>query len=270
MKPSARDVMGTGLERLLRHRYLLGELVRRDVLVRYRGALLGVLWLFLNPLIMLTVFAYVFGHVFEARWPQQDDGVPFWMVLFSGLIAFNLFAETLARAPNAVRGHPNFVKKIIFPVEILPVVPLGAALVHAGFNFLVLLAALAWTGRLHLHLALYPLMLLPLLLLALGLSWFLGAWGVFLRDLNQIVPPFVQMLLFLSPVLYPASAVPEGLRFLYDYNPLGAVIESCRAAALGDAINWVHWGMALAVSALVALGGWRFFEYSRDEFADVL
>ena len=255
---------------LITHRYLLGQLIKRDVLLRYRGAMFGVAWVFLNPLIMLAIFAYVFGQIFQARWPQQETGAPFWLVLYSGLIAFNIFAEAVSRAPASVRGTPSYVKKIIFPVEILPLVPLGAALVHGAFNFLILLAALAWTGHLTPSVVLYPLMLLPLLLLALGLSWFFAAWGVFIKDMNQIVPPFVQMLMFLSPVLYPASAVPEALRPFYHYNPLGVVIESCRNAALGQAINWQNWGIGLIMAIAVALLGHAFFRHSREEFADVL
>jgi len=252
------------------HRYLLGQLIKRDVLLRYRGAMFGVAWVFLNPLIMLAIFAYVFGQIFQARWPQQETGAPFWLVLYSGLIAFNIFAEAVSRAPASVRGTPSYVKKIIFPVEILPLVPLGAAIVHGAFNFLILLAALAWTGHLTPSVFLYPLVLLPLLLLALGLSWFFAAWGVFIKDMNQIVPPFVQMLMFLSPVLYPASAVPKVLRPFYQYNPIGVVIESCRNAALGQPIDWQNWGIGLIVGIAVALLGQVFFSHSREEFADVL
>jgi lipopolysaccharide transport system permease protein len=255
---------------LISHRYLLGQLIKRDVLLRYRGAMFGVAWVFLNPLIMLAIFAYVFGQIFQARWPQQETGAPFWLVLYSGLIAFNIFAEAVSRAPASVRGTPSYVKKIIFPVEILPLVPLGAALVHGSFNFLILLAALAWTRHLTPTVVLYPLMLLPLLLLALGLSWFFAAWGVFIKDMSQIVPPFVQMLMFLSPVLYPASSVPKILSPLYSFNPLSAVIESCRNVALGQPIHWQSWIAALATGLIAALLGHTFFRHSREEFADVL
>ena len=144
-----------------RHRYLLGQLIKRDVLLRYRGAMFGVLWIFLSPLLMLVIFAFVFGHIFQARWPQQDSGLPFWLMLYSGLIVFNIFAETVSRSPWAVRGYPSFVKKIIFPVHILPVVPLGAALVHGAFNFLILLVALAWMGKLHGQVLLFPCCCFP-------------------------------------------------------------------------------------------------------------
>lgn len=253
-----------------RHRYLLGQLIKRDVLLRYRGALFGVLWIFLSPLFMLAIFAFVFGQVFQARWPQQDKGLPFWLLLYSGLITFNIFAETVSRAPTSVRGYSSFVKKIIFPVHILPLVPLGAALVHGAFNFLILLAALAWTGGLHGEALLLPLLILPVLLLALGVSWFVAAWGVFIKDMSQIVPMFVQMLMFLSPVFYPASAVPPSLRPLYHYNPLGAVIESTRSAVSGQTIDWGTWGVALAFCSLASVVGYALFQQSRGEFADAL
>ncbi len=253
-----------------RNRYLLGQLVKRDVLLRYRGAMFGVAWIFLSPLLMLTIFAFIFGHIFQARWPQQDTGIPFWLLLYSGLIAFNIFADTVSRAPTSVRGYPSFVKKIIFPVNILPVVPLGAALVHGGFNFLVLMGALAWIGHLHIGILLFPLLIVPIILLALGLSWFLSAWGVFIKDMTQIVPVFVQMLLFLSPVFYPISAVPEILRPVYQFNPLGAVIETSRATVVGYSIEWSAWGIAFVSCLAVSILGYAFFQHSRDEFADAL
>ncbi len=255
---------------LVRNRYLLGQLVKRDVLLRYRGAMFGVLWIFLSPLLMLAIFAFVFGHVFQARWLEQREGLPFWLILYCGLIVFNVFGETVARASTAVRGYPAYVKKIIFPVDILPLVPLGAALVHAAFNFLVFAAALAVTGNLTPGILLFPVLILPALLLALGAAWFLAAWGVFIKDMTQIVPLFVQMLLFISPVFYPVSAVPRGLTFLYNANPLGAVIESARAAAFGQPVPWPAWSAALALGVAVAVLGHAFFQHSRDEFADVL
>jgi lipopolysaccharide transport system permease protein len=253
-----------------RSRYLLGQLIKRDVLLRYRGAMFGVLWIFLSPLLVLAIFAFVFGQIFQARWPQQHDGLPFWLILYSGLIVFNIFAEAVSRAPTAVRSYPSFVKKIVFPVEILPLVPLGAGLVHGAFNFLILLVALAWTGNLHTQILLFPLLLIPLLLLALGVSWFLSAWGVFIKDMTQIVPLFVQMLMFLSPVFYPVSAVPEVLRPIYFHNPLGAVIEAGRSASLGTSISWTPWITALIVGLAAAILGYAFFQHSREEFADAL
>lgn len=211
---------------LFQHSNILLQLIKRDVLTRYRGAMFGVLWIFLSPLLMLAIFAFVFGHIFQARWPQHPAGLPFWLLLYSGLITFNVFAEGVSRAPMAVRSYPSYVKKIIFPVVILPLVPIGAGLIHAAFNLIILALGLAWFGQLSSGILLFPVLLLPVLLLAVGLGWFFAAWGVFIKDMNQVVPLLLQMSLFLSPVFYPASAVPGFLRHVYDFNPLGAVIEA--------------------------------------------
>ncbi|PKO58766.1 MAG: phosphate transporter permease, partial [Betaproteobacteria bacterium HGW-Betaproteobacteria-17] len=141
---------------------------------------------------------------------------------------------------------------------------------HGTFNFLILIAALLWAGHFSAQIILYPLLLLPLLLLALGASWFLAAWGVFIKDMAQIVPLLVQMLFFLSPILYTASMVPEAVRPLYDLNPIGAVIEACRAAVSGTTIGWISWSVSLGVGVIAAVLGYAFFQHSRDEFADVL
>jgi lipopolysaccharide transport system permease protein len=255
---------------LVRHRVLLAQLIRRDVLLRYRGTMFGAAWMFLSPLLMLAIFAFVFGAIFQSRWPQQDDGIPLWVILFAGLIVFNVFSETVSAAPSTVRAYPSFVKRIIFPVEILPVVPLGTALVHATFNFAVLSATLAWFGHLQPGILLVPMLMIPLALLALGVAWFLAAWGVFIKDTAQVVPPLVQMLLFLSPVLYPLEAVPDGLRPVYERNPLGAIIEACRAASFGRDVGWSTWAAALLFGLIAAALGLAFFRHAREEFADVL
>lgn len=255
---------------VFRNSYLIRQLVKRDVLLRYRGAFFGVMWVFLSPLLTLTVFAYVFGRIFPSRWPQEDQTAPHWLMLYAGLIAFNVFSETVSRAPSAVRSYPSFVKKIIFPVHILPIVPMGAALVHALFNYAVLIGALTWTGNLHATVLLLPLMLMPIVLLAVGLSWFLAAWGVFIKDMSQIVPIFVQMLLFLSPVFYPSSAVPEVLRPIYRHSPLSVSIEAVRSAILGQTAAWHDWWIALVWGVVAASLGYTFFQRSREEFADAL
>lgn len=266
-----RSVSSDTLLRILfRHRYLLGQLIKRDVLLRYRGAYFGVLWVFLNPLIMLGIFTFVFGYIFQSRWPALSDSIPFALNLYCGLIAFYIFGETVGRAPGAVRDYPNYVKKIIFPVEILPLVPMGAALIHALFNTTILVSALALSGHLNSTFMLYPVLLLPLVLFSLGLAWFLSAWGVFLKDMSQIVPIFVQMFMFLSPVFYPSSAVPDLIKPVYTLNPLAPVIEASRAALAGNTIDWYSWLIALGLGLSAFVLGQAFFNHSREEFADAL
>lgn len=250
--------------------YLLNQLILRDVLLRYRGAMFGLIWVLLNPIIIMSIFAFVFGEIFQTRWPQQGVGSPFWLILYAGLIAFNFFSESVGRAPSSVRSFPSYVKKIIFPLEILPIVPVGAALVHFAFNCLILLAALVLTGNFTQSVFLYPLLLLPLLLLSTGFSFFFAAWGVFIKDMNQIITPLLQILMYLSPVLYPVSAIPTYLQFLYKANPIGVVIDSCRNAALGLPIDWGNWGISLLTGVFFAYFGLRFFRHSCEEFADVI
>lgn len=258
------------LSDLAKHRYLIGQLVKRDVLLRYRGAFFGVIWVFLSPLLMLGIFAFVFGQIFQSRWASQHDALPFWLLLFTGLILFNIFSQTVARAPTSVRGFPRYVKKIIFPVNILPVVPLGSALIHAIFNFLILVIALIVTENFHQTVFLLPILMIPIALLAIGFSWFLGAWGVFIKDMSQIVPVFIQMLFFLSPILYPVNAVPEALRPVYQYSPVSIVIESGRQAVSGNAVEWDMWLIAFITGLVVSLAGHAFFQHNRDEFSDEL
>lgn len=171
----------TMIRQLVAHRALLVQMIKRDVLLRYRGAMFGVAWIFLSPLLLLGIFAFVFGQIFQARWPDQPEGWPFWLTLYSGLIVFNVFGEAVSRAPAAVRSNPAYVKKIIFPVELLPLVPVGSSLIHAGFNLLILACALVWTGHLGPGILWLPILLLPVLFLSIGLAWFLGAWGFSLR-----------------------------------------------------------------------------------------
>jgi lipopolysaccharide transport system permease protein len=219
---------------------------------------------------MLAIYAFVFGYVLQTRWPNQYGEAPFALLLFAGLIPFNLFAETVNRAPMTVRSQPSYVKKIIFPVEMLPIVPLGAALVQAVFSVMILVLALAWTDYLSVRLMLLPLLLLPILLLGLGFSWFLASWGVFIKDVNQVVPVLVQMLFFLSPILYSASMVPQFLRPVFMFNPLGPVIESCRALITGNPVDWLAWAIAMCVGVVIFWLGYGMFQRQRDEFADVL
>jgi lipopolysaccharide transport system permease protein len=260
-----------GMVRVItQHRYLLGQLIKRDVLLRYRGAYFGLLWIFLNPLIMLGIFTFVFGNIFQPRWVVDTGNVPYALNLYCGLIAFNIFSETVGRAPTMVRSNPNYVKKIIFPLQILPVVPLGAALIHAFFNVVILVLALFWIGNVNISLLLIPLLLFPLVMVGMGLAWFLASWGVFIKDMSQIVPVAIQMLMFLSPVFYPAQAVPEGLRSILSLNPLSPVIEAMRSTISGSSVDWYSWSIALVIGSVFLILGYVFFNRSREEFADAL
>lgn len=255
------------------HRQLVWQLTKREVLGRYRGSLFGLVWSLANPLLMLAVYTLVFGYVFAARWGGSVDSTgEFALVLFTGLTVFNLFSECLSRAPNLIVANPNYVKKVVFPLECLPWVTLGAALFHTLVSLGVLLAALlAVRGAIPVTVVLLPFVLLPLVLLALGLTWLLAALGVYVRDTAQIVGVLVSVLLFLSPVFYPASALPPAVRRLFLLNPLVIILESARAVLLwGQAPDWLALAVCTVASGAVAWAGLVWFDRTRYGFADVL
>jgi lipopolysaccharide transport system permease protein len=254
------------------HSGLVKQLVRREILGRYRGSFLGLLWSFVTPVLMLTVYTFVFGMIFRSRWTADGESrFEFALVLFAGLIVFNLFSECVTRAPGLVLANVNYVKKVIFPLEILPWVVLGSALFHAAISLLVLAGALALTQGLHPTILLLPLVLAPLLLLILGLSWLLAALGVFVRDIGQFINLAMTALLFLSPIFYPASALPESVRDWLFLNPLTFMIEQTRAVLIWG--KWPDWG-GLGLYALLMLPvawlGFAWFQRTRKGFADVL
>lgn len=261
------------LASLRRHRELVASLIRRDVVGRYRGSALGLLWSFFNPVLMLVVYTFVFSVVFKARWSAGSDSrTEFALVLFTGLVVFNLFAECILRAPGLVLGNVNYVKRVVFPLEILPWVALGSALFHMAIGLGVwLVFYLAFFGIPPVTALLLPVTLLPLLLLTLGLSWFLASLGVFLRDVGQVVGVLTTALMFLSPIFYPLAALPEDYRLLVQLSPLTIAVESARAVLIwGQGIPWAEWSVSLAYSALVAWLGFAWFQKTRKGFADVL
>ncbi len=255
------------------HRQLIFQFAKRDVLSRYKGSYLGIGWSFLTPLFMLVVFTFVFSVIFRARWGGgQGSRVEFALILFAGLIVFNVFAECVTRAPGLILANVNYVKKVVFPLEILPVTVLASALVHAAVSLLVLLFGLAFfLGVLHWTIIFVPLIFLPLALLCLGLSWFLASLGVYVRDVGQVVGVLIQALLFLSPIFYPVSVVPEVLRPFYRMSPLTSVIENMRAVVIwGQLPDWQSMGIGTAVALATALIGYAWFGRTRGGFADVV
>lgn len=250
-------------------RQLIARLVQRDVLLRYRGAYLGLAWAFAYPLLLLAVFSLVFGRLLPARWSSPD--IPVALQIFPGLIVFGLFSEVSSRATGIIRSYPSYVKKVVFPLETLPVALTLTALLHATVSLVVMAAALLFTGRLEPSFALAPLVILPAFLLSLAAGWLLAAWGVFLRDLTQLVPLLLQVTMFLCPVVYPSSAIPQSLRGLYELNPLAWTIERLRALLLtGEQPDWVAWAASSVACLAFAAWGHAVFQRSREEFADVM
>ena len=236
--------------------------------------MLGITWAFITPLLMLGVYTFVFVGVFKARWPgaEESGGLAFALRLFAGLMVFNLFSEVLGRAPALIVEQPNLVKKVAFPLELLPFITLGSALFHFFLSAMILLTSVLVFGhQLPVAILLLPVIILPLLPLLLGLGWLLSALGVYVRDIGPIVGLSVSLLMFLSPVFYSASSLSPRWQFWMRLNPLTPVIENLRLAVFSGGIpNWGDWSVALGSSIVMALFGAWVFRMTRDGFSDVL
>lgn len=248
-------------------------MIRREVIGRYRGSLLGLLWSFFHPIIMLFVYTFVFSVVFTARWGSEAESqTEFAIILFAGLLVYNLFAEVVGRSPELVLSNVNYVKKVVFPLDILPIVATGSALLHTVVSIGVLLVfTLIINGHVPYTAFLIPLVMAPLLLMTLGISWLLSSLGVYLRDVSHTIGILIVILLFLSPVFYPVSALPEAFQQYMGMNPLSLIIEETRNVLIwGKVPDWTGLGIYTIVSALVAIAGLLWFQKTRDGFADVL
>jgi len=258
---------------LYKNRQLIVQMTTREVVGRYRGSIMGLAWSFFNPLLMLAVYTFVFSVVFKARWGAGSDSkTEFALLLFAGLIVFNLFAECINRAPGLIIANVNYVKKVVFPLEILPLVALGSALFHTLISLVVWLIAYIFIfGLPHITILLLPFVFFSLLLFTMGVSWGLSSLGVYLRDVSQFVGIVTTVLMFLSPIFYPASALPEKYRQFLLLNPLFPVIEQTREVLFwGKVPNLIVLSLCMLISIVVAWLGFAWFQKTRKGFADVL
>ncbi|WP_460042551.1 ABC transporter permease [Pseudomonas sp. S2_H01] len=272
MPASIRSLMSS----IWRHRGLISQMTRRDVIGRYKGSVIGVFWSFANPILLLIVYTVVFSVVFKARWGtglgEPESRGQFAILLFAGMIVHSLFSETLIRAPTLVLSNVNYVKKIVFPLEILPIVAMGTSLFHSLVSIGVLILAqgiingyVPWTS------IMLPLILAPLIILSVGIAWILASLGVFLRDVAHPISLIMTLLLFASPVFYPISALPEGVRPWLLLNPLTLIIEQTRDVLIfGRIPNFLGIGLYGAISVVSAWLGYAWFQKTRKGFANVL
>lgn len=253
---------------------LILHMTRRQLALRYKGSILGWIWSLVQPLMMLVVYAFVFGIIFKARWGTTPDGgsVAFAAVMFCGMATFNLLAETVNGAAPCILHNANLVKKVVFPLEILPVVQLAAASILTCVWFLLLfVGAVALGISFHATMFLLPLLMLPVMLLALGGAYFVSAASVYVRDMPHLVGVVMQILFFLTPIFYPAELVPENLRWVLEFNPLSSMVEEVRAVVLfGHAPDWFVFGKNLLIAFIVCRLGLCWFLQTKKGFADVL
>jgi lipopolysaccharide transport system permease protein len=257
----------------LRHAGLIRQFAGREIQARYRQSWLGTFWVVLTPLLMLGVYTLVFRHVFQMRWgTTTESNLSFAVRLYAGLAVFNFFAECVSRAPRLILEQPHLVKKVVFPLEVLPWVNVVAALAHMVTAVVVLLAlVLLDSGRIPFTALVLPLVWLPLIPLTVGLGWWLAAIGTFVRDVGQVVVMLVSLLLFLSPIFFPVEALPAGVRAWAFVNPLALVITETRHVLIDG--QWPHWiplSLNLLACGVMAALGAAFFRSARAGFADVI
>jgi lipopolysaccharide transport system permease protein len=255
------------------YRRLIARLAKREIDARYRGSVLGALWAFVVPLMMLGVYTFVFSMVFQIRWDMPTEGQgAFALLLFSGLIIFNLFAECVTRASSLMLENVSYIKKVVFPLEIMPWVSMHVALFNAAVSFVILLVFyLVVHGLPPATILLLPVVVLPLVVLILGLVWFFASVGVFLRDVQPFVGVVTTMMMFLSPIFYPLSAIPETYQSLIHMNPLTFVLNASKAVLFwGQTPQWLDWVLYVLCAWGVGWMGFVWFQKTRKGFADVV
>lgn len=253
---------------------LILEMTKREIRKKYQGSMIGLAWTFINPLLMLIVYTFVFSVVFKARWGVSADEsrVDFAIILFAGLIVFGIFSESINQAPSLILSNVNYVKKVIFPLEILSWVSLGSILFQAAISFgILLLAQLLLKGFMPWTVIYFPLVILPLILLCLGSSWFIASLGVFVRDIGQVLVFLTTILMFTSAIFFPITALSEKYQTILKLNPIAVLVEESRKVLVyGESPNWLAVGVLLVLGVLFAHFGYWWFQKTRKGFADVL
>jgi lipopolysaccharide transport system permease protein len=257
---------------VLSRKDLLWELIKREIAARYKGSYGGLYWYVIQNLLLLTLYDLVFGTLFKSRWGEQGAKGNYTIALYIGLIMFNIFAECINRAPTLILNNANYVKRVVFPLELLPLVQLGAALFNAAVATLVLLgmsvilkSPVTWEALW------FPVVVLPLATLVLGLSWLMAALGTYVRDVNQLIMLLVSATMFLSPLFYPVTALPEFVRGYIKLNPLTIPMEQAREVLMfGHMPDFGALAFHMMLALIVATVGYIFFQKARRGFADVI
>ncbi len=260
------------------HFFLIAQLTRREVAGRYRGSHLGIFWSFVNPVLLLCIYTLVFKYIFHSRFTGHVDERPadFALALFSALIVFNLFAECLNRAPSLILVNANYVTKVVFPLEVLPLTVVFGSLVHLLIGFVpLLLATLIVHGSLHLSVCLWPLLLVPIFFWALSATWLVAAAGAFLRDLSEVMGALTQILMYASAVFYPVASLEDrvlpSIQLVIKLNPLTFFSEQSRNLVVwGEAMDWRGYGWMTLGGAVAAALAYKIFMNVKPAFADVV
>jgi len=255
--------------------HLTKQMTTRAIQERYRGSFLGMAWSFLTPIMMLMVYTFIFSTVFNTRWPgsvDEENTLQFAALLFSGLSLYGFLSEVLLQSSNIIINHTSYVKKIVFPLTILPVTVSMSALFNLIISLIILVIFQGFSEHsVHLTTLYLPLVIFPLVLCLLGLSWLIASLGTYLRDINQIITPIVTALLFLGPILYPMSALPTVAQKYMYLNPLSFPVEQVRDVVVwGHPPNWSGLATYTLISIIICVAGNIWFNKTKSGFADVL
>lgn len=259
---------------LVRNSNLFRQLLKREITQKYRGSYLGILWNFIVPITMMIVYSFVFGVVFKARWDYQvsESNAEFAVILFVGIALYTVFSETVNIAPTLITSNANYVKKVVFPLELLSMTSVGSSLVQFLFNLVVILVSkVAIIGRLDATMLLLPIILIPLIFLTLGISWILSAIGTYVRDMRQASTIITLIFGYATPVFFPFTAVPENLRWVLELNPMTTIVNNARNVLIyGVMPDWLALGKVWILSYIVMLIGFQFFQKVKPGFADAI
>ncbi len=262
------------LRQAKRYRSLIYSLVHRDITMRFRQSAFSFLWLILQPLCLLLVYSFVFQIVMRVRWQDaafSGTNVPIGLLLFTGLSVYTLFAEALIRCPAIISSNTSYVKKVVFPLALLPMVVVFSALLLAFIALaLVVVTSIGLVGHVSMWTPFIALPLVALACMALGVGWYTAALGVYFRDINQLMPFISTILLFTAPICFPKEMVPQKFGPLLQLNPLTVPVEAVRAMIFGGDIGWEGIAIYCVISLIVMITGYFFFQKLRAGFADVL
>lgn len=261
---------------LLKNITLHNQQLKRNFLQRYKGSVLGILWSFILPLLMLAMYTFVFSVVFRAKFGNipGDNRFAFALIMFTGMSVYMIFQESVATSCSLIIGNPSYVKKVVFPLEILPFAQVITSFLHGIPWFLLILLGVAILGEpFHFNwtILLFPVTFIPLFLYSCGISFFVSSLSVYVRDLQYVVGVILQVFFFMSPVFYPMEQVPKEFRFILQFNPLSGMIEETRKLLIyGQLPDWKICLILLLISGIVFQMGYYWFYKTKKGFADVL
>lgn len=248
------------------------SLAKRELVARYRGSALGLIWAILTPVVMIGIFTLIFAGIFKAKFGASGSQWDYALYLFCGLLPWNAFQESLQSSASTIVTHANLVKRVVFPLETLPVSLSLAAIGNQMFGTLVLvLAILLLRHEFHATILFLPVLVIPQLLATLGAAWLLASMGVFVRDIVQGVGLVLMAWFYLTPIIYPESLVPERYRSVINLNPFTALVRNYRRILLENSVpDWKGLAYFLAFAALSFVIGYWWFARTRKNFADVI